>query len=98
MPGETTTLGVRQGILPFFQVSGENGGRFATGRIVLAQEAFEPEKPSGVGKTCVGKTCIGKTCVGKTWRRLVAGCAGRCIKLGRGLALVQVSLRRGRAR
>src|SRR5690348_13169340 len=47
LPGEATALRLRQRFLLSVEISGENGGRFTAGRIMLAQEAFEPKKPSG---------------------------------------------------
>jgi hypothetical protein len=60
-------------VVSFLKTCGEDGSRFATGGIVLTEEAFEPEKPFGVANTL---------------RRFVAGRASRCVKLGGSLALV----------
>ena len=54
-------LRVGRSLLLPFQIGGENSGRFRVGGIVLAQEAFEPKNPFGLGKA------LG---------RLVASCAG----------------------
>jgi hypothetical protein len=53
-------------------IGGDGGSRLTAGGVVLAQEAFESERPRGL----------------EALRRFVTPRASRCVKLGGGLALL----------
>ena len=60
------------------QIGGDGGGRLRAGRVMLPEEALEPENPCGLGHAL--------------WRFMTARTVGR-VKLGGGLASLQIFLR-----